>query len=191
MTRDAELLGKIFEMTRGDLENAAFPHPQLGPAISGLSFARIARISRFWAKENENPLFLEKCTEDLISGFYGQSCSWMFLLKGTPKAIECWFGVAQIPVEGTSLNTYFAGAFPDVRINNTSFPEHIDFDRLKYAVVLTGTPSPKADLEHDQRSDQIEKVCRGLYGAHWVYGVHAEPLPSVETAKSRGSCKSG
>jgi len=184
MNRDAELLGKIFQITRGDLESAVFPHPQLGLAISGLSFARIARISRFWAKENENQLLLEKCTEDLITGFYGQSCSWMFLLNGTSKAIECWLGVAQAPGEGTSLNKYLAGAFPDVRINNTSFLEGIDFDRLRCAVVLTGTPSPKADLEHDQQSDQIEKVCRGLYGGHWVYGVIAEPLSPVETVKT-------
>jgi len=109
MNRDAELLGKIFEITRGDIENATFSYPKLNLAISGLSCARIARISRFWDKETESQLLLEQCTEDLITGFYGQSCSWAFLLTGTPNAIECWFGVSQAAVEGSSLNTHLAG----------------------------------------------------------------------------------
>ncbi len=33
MNRDAELLNQIFELTRGALETARFPFPQLGPVV--------------------------------------------------------------------------------------------------------------------------------------------------------------
>jgi len=182
MTRDAELLGKIFEITRGDLDIALFPHPRIGLAISGLSFVRIARISRFWDKNNDERLLLEQCAEDLITGLFGQSCSWMFLLKGLPTAIECWFGISKAANEA-ALNTYLAGAFPDIRIDSTQSIEYASFDDLRFAHVLTGTPSPKTDLKNESRADQIEKLCRGLYGGHWVYAVYAEPIPSVQTVK--------
>ena len=173
MTRDAEILGKMFEVTRGDLEETQFPFPKIGHIINGMEFVSIARLSRFWEQqEHENIEMLVENTEDLIAGLYGQSCPWMFLLKGTPQAIEYWFGTDQAIVDKSSLRSNLSGVFHDIRFRDLPLSNSA-FNLLKQAMVITGTPSLKTD-------HQIEKVCRGLYGSHWAYVVYAKPIPAAE-----------
>jgi hypothetical protein len=185
MTRDTKLVNKIFEITRGDLETAQFPFPQLGPVIDGMTFVRVSRLSSFWKQqEGGDRMLLEQSAEDLVVGLYGQSCPWMFLLKGSPKEVECWFGAAQGTLDRSSLRSILCSAFPDMRFKESLAPDKSDLTRLGHALVLTGTPSSKINPKHDTGGDQIEKVCRGLYGSHWCYAVYAEPIPAAETVMS-------
>jgi hypothetical protein len=48
------------------------------------------------------------------------------------------------------------------------------------ALLLTGIPTGKTDLQKGVASEQIEKVCRAMYGSNWSYIVRAEPLPRAE-----------
>ena len=128
MTTDGQLLSKIFEVTRGDLETAHFPFPQLGAFAANMVFVHVSRISRFWEhQESEGPVQLARSTEDLAAGFYGQSCPWMYLLRGTSRSIECWVGAAEGIQDRGSLHSSLSGAFSDIRfkdfptLDNTSF----------------------------------------------------------------------
>lgn len=185
MNRDAELLSQIFEVTRGNLETARFPFPQLGPVVDNMTFVRIRRLSRFWKQgESKDLTLLTQSTEDFIAGFYGQSCPWIFLLKGTPQAIECWFGASRTTVDRAALHSSLSGAFPDIRFKDSPALDKTCFNQLKHALVLTGTPSPKTDSKQETIGDGIEKACRGLYGSDWVYAVYAEPIPTAEISRS-------
>lgn len=181
MNQDAELLSKIYEVTRGDLEGANFIFPQFGSLVDSVTLFRITRLSRFWINnENEDANIFKHSVEDLVSGFYGQSCPWMFLLKGTPAEIECWFGASSKIMEISSLRSNLNGVFPDLRFGNSISLGRDSLENLKHAVILTGIPSSKADSKNKVRSDQIEKICRGLYGSIWIYAVYAEPLSNPE-----------
>ena len=93
MKVDPTLLNKIYGITRGDLETALFPFPDYEKAISQFTFLRLTRLSRFWKQQNEEEQFsLERSTEDLISGLYGQLSPWIFAINGGPQEIECCFG---------------------------------------------------------------------------------------------------
>jgi Helicase HerA, central domain len=182
MTREAKLIGKIFELTRGDLETAHFPFPRLDAVVSAMQCVRISRLSRFWQEgESGDRSLVEQSTVDLIAGLFGQSCPWLYFLKGSPTAIECWYGTSESKMDRGSLRSNLGSAFPDIRFKNSLSPETADFKRLRHALVLTGTPSSKIDPRHGTSADQIEKVCRGMYGSNWVYAVYAEPAPRAET----------
>ncbi|KUG26048.1 putative atp-binding protein [hydrocarbon metagenome] len=181
MNRDAELLNKIYDVTRGDLDGAVFTFPQLGSLLDSMTLIRITRLSRFWKnKENEDANIFRQSVEDLVSGFYGQSCPWMFLLKGSPTQIECWFGASSKIIERSSFRSNLNGVFPDLRFGNSISLGRERLENLKYAVNLTGIPSYKAEIKNKTRSDQIEKICRGLYGSFWLYSVYTEPVSNPE-----------
>lgn len=181
MSMDATLLNKIYEITRGDLESSYFPFPRLAPILESMTFVRIVRLGRFWArKESEERMSLEGSTTDMITGLYGQSCPWMFLLKGSPNQVKCFYGISKSATDKASIFQTLKGAFPDVRLSDASTLDRTSLDRLKHVLFLTGTPSRKANQKENIRADQIEKLCRGLYGSDWAYIIYAQPVLAVE-----------
>jgi len=186
MSKDATLLEKISEATRSDLDSAVFPQPQIAPLLSNMNLIRICRMSRFWKHQEGAALIpFKRSVEDLIMGFYGQSCPWMFLVKGTPRQIECYWGASSQIVDTPSLRSSLLGAFPDVRLDVDFDLNSSDLDRFRHVRILTGTPSTKVDeaKTEDVNLDQIEKLCRGLYGSNWAYCVYAAPLSPGEISK--------
>src|SRR5437763_1370470 len=104
MSMDATLLNKIYEITRGDLESSYFPFPRLAPILESMTFVRIVRLGRFWdRKESEERMSLEGSTTDMITGLYGQSCPWMFLLKGSPNQVKCLYGISKSATDNASI----------------------------------------------------------------------------------------
>jgi hypothetical protein len=185
MTRDAKLLSQIFEITRGDLDSARFPFPQSDNLFDSLNLLRIIRLARFWKhKESDERFLLGHSVEDLVSGFYGQNCPFAFLLMGSSHEISCWFGASRMASDKSAIKSSLRSAFPDIRLaEKISFNSAIP-NRLNYALLITGTPSPATVEGEDKIGDQIEKVCRGLYGHNWVYVIYAQPLPVLEVARS-------
>jgi len=185
MNRDAKLLSQIFEITRGDLEKVSFPFPYLETLLERIELLRITRLARFWKhKESDEQFLLGHSVEDLVSGFYGQNCPFAFLLRGSPKEISCWFGVPRLVADKSALQSNLRGAFPDIRLAEGMSLNSAFLNRLNYAVLLTGTPSPATGQGEDKIGDQIEKVCRGLYGHNWLYVVYAQPVPAIDIANS-------
>ena len=109
----------------------------------------------------------------------------MFLLHGLPSRIECWFGSALRGLDRASLRAHLAGAFPDMRFHEALEPVRSGFGRMRHALVLAGVPGAKEDGQSQPATDQLEKLCRGLYGTTWLYAAHAEPM-----AASRSSTRS-
>lgn len=183
--KDRHLTENIRIITRLDLDfpHAGFYTPAMRVLSQDMAFVRIHRLSRFWKQqEGEEHTPLTQGIEDLITGLYGQRSSWMFVLKGTPKEIICFFGVSRKFMDIPSLTSTLCGAFPDIRVAAVPVPDRSLFDSLTYSLILTGIPGHKRKQGHlETNSDQIERVCRGLYGTHWMYVVYAVPIEPTVT----------
>lgn len=181
--KEAVFIQNIYDITRGNLENAKFPFPHLQRVIKHMTCVRIARLSRFWEEhEGKRRISLEQSVEDLITGLYGEKTPWIFLIKGCSSHIECWFGVPQKTANHTSLMATLCGAFPDLRFDKGAGFDPSAFKSLKHAFTLTGVPSSQATKRQNEKlqSEHIEKLCRGIYGLSWIYSVYAEPVDSGE-----------
>lgn len=186
MSIDGEIYEKIFEITRGDLEQASFPFPRIGSLTDQFECTRVTCLSRFWKRrENDETFLLEQSTADLVAGLYGQTLPWVFMLRGGVSEITCWYGVPKRVSGGSSFHVNLSGVFPGIRMTNGRPLDEYGIERLRHALVMTGTPSPRTGNENGShlRGDQIEKICRGLYGMNWLYIVHAEPVSSAEIAR--------
>jgi len=105
MTSTATLFSEIFEITRGDLENASFPYVGAAEYLRGMSSLRLLRISQFWKNgESEDPLAFFNASQDFVGGLFGQACSWAFFLLGLPNEIQCWFAAALRANNGETPN---------------------------------------------------------------------------------------
>jgi hypothetical protein len=71
-------------------------------------------------------------------------------------------------------------SFPDIRLRTAEDAELTPKTSVLEALLLTGIPAEKADLKTGVASEQIEKVCRAMYGSNWSYIVRAEPMPRAE-----------
>src|SRR5271156_6317399 len=110
MNKDVALLGKISEVTRSDLDTAVFPQPQLVPLMSNMNLVRISRMSRFWKHQDGDALIpFHRSVEDLIMGFNGQSCPWLFMVRGTSRRIECYWGASSEILDRSSLRSSLSG----------------------------------------------------------------------------------
>ncbi|MBV9929100.1 MAG: ATP-binding protein [Acidobacteria bacterium] len=181
MRGDSKLIGKLYEITRGDLEAATFPPPQLGRVLDRMSFVRLSRVSRFWQRADDNdPVPLEHAAEDFVTGLHGQACPWLFLICGSPRGLECWFGAALSKLDRESLRLAVNSAFPDSRFGEAASPDKSHLESLRHALVVTGTPSARSVTERESGGQQIERLCRGMAGANWAYAVYAEPVGAAE-----------
>lgn len=185
MNRDAELLNKIFDLTRGDLETAQFPFPQLASLAQNMAWVRVTRLSRFWKQGTEdNALIFQQSMSDLVGGLYGQGCPWILLLLGTPNRVECWWGASARVMDKTALAAHLRGVFPDLRLEDSVSLKEEQLEQLRHALILTGVPGSREDEKNGIPDERIEKVCRGLYGSTWLYAVCADPLAGSEIIRS-------
>lgn len=173
---------KIRGITGAYLDDTPYVTGSIVPTLRRMNWVRMTRLARFWSRqERQEHSLLEQSSEDLVTGFYGQRCAWVFLLKGFLGKIECWVGMAQETGNQSSLQASLSGTFPGIR-----FAESVAFDypflnNLKYSLLLTGIPSPKTDPKFPEiHGEQIEKICRGLHGCNWSYIVSAQPMPYKE-----------
>ena len=124
MNREPKLLDTIFTATRGDLEQAVLPIPDLGRIAGEFHFARIARLSRFWRHEGrEDRRLLHQAVIDLVSGFHGLRSSWVYLLEGSPESIRCWYGLQRSSHADRALAASLMGAMPDLLCRQDDVPD--------------------------------------------------------------------
>jgi hypothetical protein len=178
---DAELIRRIFTLSRGDLDvtDVTLPAPEFGPELDRLHFVRLTRLSRSWGVNDRDAAgLLEQNGQRLIAGLSGP---WMFLLKGSSRQLECWVGLATPEAD---LRALVAAAFPDARFGDGAF-DRAGLTRFRHVAQLTGIPSRRSGRGAGAGPDPIERLCRGLTGGHWVYAVHAVPLARGETVAAR------
>ena len=115
----------------------------------------------------------------------GVGNAWTYILLGYPDHIECWIGAQPSGLGSGGLRECLRGAFPDIRCTPLGVPRFDAIEALPFGVAFSGTPTLKRDVEtRESRADQIEKVCRTLYGAPWAYVVTAEKHPTSETIQT-------
>ena len=158
MSSAEALFGEIFQITRGDLEDACFPFIDPAEYIRGMAAIHLVRMSEFWKSENNyDPGGLIRRTEDFVGGLYGQGCKFLFLLCGTPREIQCWLAVESGSVDQDSLESLARSNFSDVRFTQ----EHLDtrsFESLRYALMVTGTPSRSQPSEEQRLREQLDSL---------------------------------
>jgi len=177
MTIDSELLRRINDISRDDLTNVHFPPPNLKPCLNSFNFARLTQISNFWEKiNNSSKPSLEQSTEDFFSSIYNQRQPFVFIAAGNVNRIDFYYGLSKNIADISSIDYIFHSVFPDIRLDfqTNSLIEVIS--SVKNSAVLTGIPTSKSNYNQNSENDQIERICRGLYGTLWLYAVYAEPL---------------
>ena len=183
MSRDTALLSKIFEITRGDLENATPPFPSFGSGGWRFSFLKVSRVSSFWKHEDgAMRIPFEQCIDDFVAGLFGQRLTWSFLIEAERPTIKVGFG-AEAGMGVSSLKASIQGALPNVRLSSTTFSRDAELSRFTHAAEVMGCPTGKVDTERGIMSDQVERLCRGLFGERWAYVVIAAPIDSPETVR--------
>jgi hypothetical protein len=183
MNAAATLFGEIFEITRGNLENACFPYVTPAEYLRGTVPVRLTRLSQFWNMSGSSDANLHQSIVDFVAGLFGQGCPWLFFLRGQQAEIQCWFASDPNVVDRISLASLLSGSLPDARVALDDF-DHRSVESLKYGLVLTGTPSLKVEGDGRPAGDQLEKLCRGLFGFNWLYLVSSAPVEANETARS-------
>jgi DNA helicase HerA-like ATPase len=187
MSDEPQLLRKVFTLTASELEGRAVALRPDFARLKGYSWSRIKRMSSFWQsdKPNQSLIPLDLYMSDFIAGLAGVGTSWAYLLLGYPDHMECWIGANPTALGPGGLRECLRGAFPDIRCTNDEIPNFEVLEPLPFGVAFSGTPTLKRDQEsRESRADQIEKVCRTLYGAPWAYLVTADSHAASETIQA-------
>ena len=181
MNADANLLDRIYRLTRGDLDGREFPRPTLSLLLRGYSFVRIKRITEFWkAQQSVRIAALTESFANVLTGLHGQRCPWVFVLRGSASAIECWFGASINILDRQSLRSVIRSALPDVQFDSSATFDTTTLDNWQHTVICTGIPA----LSSCRQGDPISSLCRGLTGVQWIYIVRAEPIEPIETIRT-------
>jgi DNA helicase HerA-like ATPase len=187
MSEEAQLLKKVFALTASELEGRAVSVRPDFARIKSYSWSRITRMSSFWRSEkpNQSLIPLDLYVADFVAGLAGVGTGWAYLLLGYPGHMECWIGAQPASLGPNGLRECLRGAFPDIRCTNLGTPRFDAIEALPFGVAFSGTPTLKRDQQsRESRADQIEKVCRTLYGAPWAYMVTAESHPASDTIQT-------
>lgn len=178
MNRDAVLLDRLFSLTRGDLESAELPFPALSTRFG---FTTVTRIASFWRAQDGGPrTSFEQSVVDFVSGLFGGQLTWAYLIEAEKDRIA-----VRVGAEGTAgietVRTSLRGALPDIGLTSGVIFRDSALSSFPYAVAVVGCPTAKTDTERGVMSDQIERLCRGLFGARWAYLIESTPVDAPET----------
>ncbi len=180
MSAVAGLLNKIYEITRGDLDSAVFPVPDVTDALRTSEFVRLARIERFWDDDSSGRALIES-TSALVNSIHPTKC--VFGIRCTEREVEYWVGRPGGPNAKEELSAAVRSCFSGSRVGANSSMS-VTSAGLRHAVVLTGTPTLRTRQGKGGQADQIELLLRGLVGRRWLYLVSAERLRTPVVAQS-------
>ena len=185
MNSSATLFGEIFEITRGDLENSCFPYvkpaecpPRLGtdpshPVVAVLETGRERRGSDLASKCRglRRRIVWTELSVAVLSQRQTNGDSVLVRIR-PQRSGQCLLGIPTAwqpsPTRDLPSTSSIIGSV----------------ESLRYGLVLTGTPSLKVEGDGRPTGDQLEKLCRGLFGHNWLYLVSSEPVEGTETTRS-------
>jgi hypothetical protein len=178
LNSEAALLGRLFTLTRGDLDRAVFAFTAPPPFVRDMTLFRLRRLGCFWERDRDStPDGLVRATEDLIGGLYAQNRAWTFCVEGDGGHVTCVFG-AIAREHHEPVDQMLRAAFPGVRLEPVAAAN--TWAVFRHAIVVTGSPSVSAG----ENEDRIERLVRGLLGKRWLYVVHGRPVPPQEATKA-------
>ena len=184
MSSTSNLLQKIYKVTRGDLENTRLPPPDPIAIVESMRLHRLRKIERFWngSGKHDGPT-LGKFIEELVIGWCGQGTPLFFSLMGNVNEVQCWYGVPRRTAHEPGKEQFLCSILPGVVIEDNKTPDLKVLERLSAAVIITGIPDKAGRSLDNDNAGGIERIIRGLNGSNWMYGVYAEPVPTVETLR--------
>ncbi len=182
MSRDANILNSLFRVTRGELDNATAPLPDAEGLILTFDWWTVSRVSAFWRDRQEAlRLSFEDACLDLVTGLAYVGTPWAYWISGTSTSTSVLFGVPRkTRTAMEAVRGLLGSSFPDIRLRIAEVAELTPKVSFQNALLLTGIPAEKTDLKKGIATEQIEKVCRAMYGSKWSYIVRAEPLSRAE-----------
>lgn len=132
--------------------------------------------------------------EDVITGLYGQKIPFFFEILGDKQSIRVILGVhsandskEDMPPALSSkvgaLETSLRSAFPNIDVTPLEPNEHRFFDDKPLSGILTGIPTAKVGSEMFG-VEQVEQLCRGMFGERWAFLAVALPLDPAAIARS-------
>lgn len=177
MNSDANLLDRIYTLTKGDVDGLELPRQSVNSLLRHHTLVRIRRMAAFWKEAKAGSIgSLTQSFASVLTGLHGQSCSWVFVLRGRASITECWLGASKNIFNRRSLRSLLRSALSDAQFDDSVPLRTSDIDNFEHAVALTGVPS----LHAQRRGDPISTLCRGMAGSNWVYVVLASPVEPVE-----------
>lgn len=175
MSRTSDLHRAITDITRRDYDNAAFSFPTLNENGWRFSFLHLTRVAAFWtAEERGAALPFEQAMEDFVVGLASQKLRWAFAILADRHQLNVGFGVEKEADLG-GLTASLRGAVPEVTVGEPTLQFDAQLARFSHAVRLVGRPTGKTDSSRSITAEQIERLCRGLFGEQWAYVVIAAP----------------
>ncbi len=184
MIGDAAIFDRVFRLTRGQLDSAHAPIPDFNHLAGGMKWSELVRTSAFWRGQTVNQrVALEDACSDLVTGLAHLGTPCAYWIAGLPNGLSIRYGVphAVFGADG-ALQGLLAASFPDVRLGPATPARDPTASDHVPSLQITGIPTPKSESKHGILAEQIEKLCRAMYGARWSYLVCAEPVPRAEVA---------
>jgi len=184
MNSTAVVLGKIFALTRGDLDSAFFAAIDLRPLIEEHEFVRLRQLSSFWNHPTFRRDSLLSSTASLLAHFHAQSVPFVSLIHGRGQHVECWVGGPRSAMDRRSVGAAMHAALADCRIDERAERPIAQLEQLRCAAMMTGSPLVPDGENPTTLVEQIEKVIRGMQGRHWLFAIHAVPMMPMPVVRT-------
>ncbi|EJQ42020.1 hypothetical protein IEE_04183 [Bacillus cereus BAG5X1-1] len=143
-------------------------------SLGQLSFVRIKGLSNFWEDKDGKEFDFDAIMSDVLSGFSSLQSTFTFLLIGSQKEIGVYVGTDQS--NQSILSSSLQASYPYIKLQDVEMDE---MSRKLRSVgnnggIITGIPTNKTFGE--SKSQQIERLCTGMYGSSWAYIAIAKSM---------------
>ncbi|WP_144613347.1 ATP-binding protein [Bacillus cereus] len=143
-------------------------------SLGQLSFVKIKGLANFWEGKDEKEFDFDAIMSDVLSGFSSLQSTFTFLLIGSPKEIGVYVGTDQF--NQSVLSSSLHASYPYAKL------QEVEMDEMSQKLrsignnggIITGIPTNKTFGE--SKSQQIERLCTGMYGSSWAYIVVAKSM---------------
>ena len=166
------LLNDIYELLRGDLDQAVLPLPDPSRLVREFSFVRLRRVSRPADLEDERRrVEAFESFRMTLSGLYGVDSAFVLLLLRRTSDLEVWLGASREVFDVPAWQRFIQGCFPDSRFREDRPPDGLVEGTWREGVTLLGAPDPTLFSS----TNPLDALCRTGRIGRWCYLVYARP----------------
>lgn len=141
--------------------------------LQEMRFFRINGMSRFW--ESEKATDLSSLIGDILNSIVRHRVPFSFVITGNEDGIGIYFGTMKLLSD--SLCSIYRSAFPGIDIKPVNESPFRTCAK-EYGGMFTGIPTNKQAEE--ERSFQIESICRGMQGKRFTYAILAAGIRNID-----------
>jgi hypothetical protein len=144
-----------------------------------VTLCQIAGAARLPARKGEAGLLYRSA--DVLAGLHGQGEPLYFLILGRHQRTELYLGSTAGSEMAASIQTLLESQYPGVKMTPTGSEAETQRSVRSFlagcghAGILTGLPVALPAEDQPLLGTQLDRLIRGMAGAHWAYLVIAEP----------------